>query len=70
MVGVRAGCDSAQPGAGLALPPVLLDAFLKSLRVRGEEGFGPVLAHRPSRSFCSRGGGGGEEAGSGIFVGS
>lgn len=46
-----------------------LDAFLKSVRVCGKERFGPLLAHRPSRSFLySRGGG--EEAGSGRFVGS
>lgn len=45
------------------------DAFLKAVRVRGKERFGSRLAPRPSRSFLYWRGGG-EEAGSGRFVGS
>lgn len=53
MVGVRAGRDSAQPGAGLALPFLLWDTFFKGflflyVRFFGTERLRPALACRLS----------------------
>lgn len=38
---MRALCDSAQFGAALVLPPFLLDAFLKCVRVRARNALDP-----------------------------
>lgn len=64
---MRVLCDSAQPGAGLVLPPFLLDAFLKCVRVRARNVLDLYWPKVLPVLFCSpRGGGGGRGADSAL----
>lgn len=70
VVGVRAGRDSAQPGAGLALPSLPWDAFFQGflflyVRFFGKERLRPALARRSffPELFCSPGEGEGRGGG-------